>query len=97
MACVLIRSARRGVAGWWLESAVRCGWLAASVLWGPGRAARAGGSGRCPWSCPPWGPVPWSRVLWGSRSLSLGAVAVPSSSSGACEVAFVVAGVVAWR
>ena len=43
------------------------------------------------------GPVPWSRVLWGSRPLDLGAVAVPSSSSGACEVALVVAGVVAWR
>ena len=41
--------------------------------------------------------VPWSRVLWGSRSLSLVAVAVPSSSSGACEVALVAAGVVAWQ
>ena len=41
------------------------------------------------------GPVPWSRVLWGSRRLALGAVAVPSSSSGACAVALVVAGVVA--
>ena len=50
-----------------------------------------------PWGCPPWGPVPWSRVLWGFRSLVLAAVAVPSSSSGACEVALVVAGVVAWR
>ena len=78
------RSAGRSVAGWWLGGAVRCGWLAGSVLWGPGRAARAGGSGRCPWGCPPWGPVPWSRVLWGSRSLALVAVAVPSSSSGAC-------------
>ena len=43
------------------------------------------------------GPVPWSRVLWGSRPLALGAVAVPSSSSGACQVALVVAGVVDWR
>ena len=43
------------------------------------------------------GPVPWSRVLWGSWPLALNAVAVPSSSSGACEVALVVAGVVAWR
>ena len=32
-----------------------------------------------------------------SRSLALVAVAVPSSSSGACEVALVAAGVVAWR
>ena len=71
-------------------------WPAVPV-WGPGRAARAGGSGRRPWGCPPWGPVPWSRVLSGSRSLALVAVAVPSSSSGACEVALVVAGVVAWR
>ena len=43
------------------------------------------------------GPVPWSRVLRGSRRLALGAVVVPSSSSGACELALVVAGVVAWR
>ena len=41
--------------------------------------------------------MPWSRVLWGSRSLALVAVAVPLSSSGACEVALVVAGVVALR
>ena len=33
----------------------------------------------------------------GSRSLALVTVAVPSSSSGACEVALVAAGVVAWR
>ena len=46
---------------------------------------------------PPWRPVPWSRVLWGSRPLALGAVAVPLSSSGACEVALVVSGVIAWR
>ena len=61
LACVVVRSAGRSVAGRWLG--VRCGWLAGSVLWGPRRAARAGGSGRCPWGCPPWGPVPWSRVL----------------------------------
>ena len=41
------------------------------------------------------GPVPWSRLLWGSRPLALGAVAVPLFCSGACEVALVVAGVVA--
>ena len=87
----------RSVAGWWPGGAVRCGWLAGSVLWGLGRAARAGGSGRCPWGCPPWGPVPWSRVLWGSRSIALVSVAVPLSSSAACEVALVAAGVVAWR
>ena len=97
LACVVVRSAGRSVAGWWLGGAVRCGWLAGSLLWGPGRAARVGGSGRCPWGCPPWGPVPWSRVLWGSRSLALVAVAVPLSSSGAGEVALVAAGVVAWR
>ena len=97
LACVAMRSAGRSVAGWWLGGAVRCGWIAGSVLWGPGRAARAGGSGRCPRGCPPWGPVPWSRVLWGSWCLAPGAVAVPSSSSGVCEVALVVAGVVAWR
>ena len=82
------------VGGWGVRSG---GWLAGSVVWGSGFAARAGGSGRWPWGCPPWGPVPWSRVLWGSRSLALGAVAVPSSSSGACEVPLVVAGVVAWQ
>ena len=97
LACVVVRSAGVCVAGWWLGDAVRCGCLAGSVLWGPGHAARAGGSGRRPWSCPPWGPVPWSRVLWGSRSLALVAVAVPLSSSGVCEEALVAAGVVAWR
>ena len=97
LACVLVRSAGRSVACWWLGGAVRCGWLAGSELWGPGRAAGAGGSGRCAWGCPPWGPVTWSRVLWGSPSLSLNAVAVPLSSSGACEAARVVARVVAWR
>ena len=97
LACVVVRSAGRSVAGLWLRAAVRCGCPAGSVLWGPARAARAGGLGRSPWRCPPWGPMPWSRVLWGSRSLALVAVAVPSSSSGACEVALVAAGVVAWR
>ena len=96
LACIMVRSAGRSVAGWWLGGAVRCGWLAGSVLWGPGHAARAGGSGRRQWGCPHWGPVPWSRVLWGSRSLALVSVAVPSSTSGACEVALVAAGVVAW-
>ena len=91
--CVLVRSAGRSVAGWWLGGALRCGWLAGSVLWGPGCAARVGRSGRCLWNCPPWGPLPWSCVLWGSQSLALGTVAVPSSSTGACEVALVVAGV----
>ena len=97
LACVVVRSAGRSVAGWWLGGSVRCGCLAGSVLWGPGRAARGGGSGRRPWGCPPWGPVPWSRVLWGSRSLALVAVAVPLSSSGASEMVLVVARVVAWR
>ena len=46
LACVVVRSAGRSVAGWWLGGAVRCGWPAGSVLWGLGRAARAGGSGR---------------------------------------------------
>ena len=46
LACVVVRSAGRSVAGWWLGGAVRCGCLAGSVLWGLGRAARAGGSGR---------------------------------------------------
>ena len=43
LACVVVRSAGRSVAGWWLGGAVRCGCLAGSVLWGLGRAARAGG------------------------------------------------------
>ena len=97
LARVVVRSVGRSVTGWWPGRAVRCGCLAGFVLWGPGRAARAGGSGGRPWGCPPWGPVPWSRVLWGSWSLVLVAVAVPLSSSGACEVALVAAGVVAWR
>ena len=58
---------------------------------------QVGRSGDGPWGCPPRGPVPWSRVLWGFRSLVLAAVAVALSSSGACEVALVVDGVVAWR
>ena len=97
LACVVVRSAGRSVAGWLLGGAVGCGCLAGSVLCGPGRAPRAGGSVRRLWGCPPWGPVPWSRVFWGSQSLALIAVAVPLSSSGACEVALVAAGVVAWR
>ena len=97
LACVVVRSAGQSVAGWWLGGAVRYGCLAGSVLCGIGCAARAGGSGRRPWGCPPWHCVPRSRVLWGFRSLALVAVPVPSSSSGACEVALVAAGVVAWR
>ena len=85
-----------------------CGWLVAGgcgYVWvvslGPccgglgvplGLVGRVGRSRDGPWGCPPWGPVPWEF-----RSLVLGAAAVPSSSSGACEVALVVAGVVAWR
>ena len=96
LACVVVPSADRSVASWWLGGAVRCRWLAGPVLWGPGRAAQAGGSGRCLWGCPPWGPVSWSRVLWGSRSLAMVSLAVPSSSSGAREVALVADGVIAW-
>ena len=62
-----------------------------------GLVVRVGRARDGPWGCPPWGPVPWSRVLWGFRSLVLVAVAVPSSSFGAYEVALVAAGVVAWR
>ena len=36
LACVVVRSAGRSVAGWWLGGAVRCGCLAGSVLWGLG-------------------------------------------------------------
>ena len=46
LACVVVQSAGLSVAGWWLQGAVRYGCLAGSVLWGLGRAARAGGSGR---------------------------------------------------
>ena len=63
----------------------------------PGLVVRVGRSLDGPWGCPPWGPVPWSRVLWGFRCLVLVAVAVPSSSSGACVVVLVAAGVVPWR
>ena len=97
LAYVLVRSAGWSVAGWRLGGVVRCGWLAGSVLRGSECAAWAGGSVRCPWGCPPLGLVPWSPVLWGFPSLALGAVAVPLSSFGACEVALAVAGVVAWR
>ena len=62
-----------------------------------GLVGRVGRSRDGPWGCPPWGPAPWSRVLGGFRSLVLVAVALPSSSSGACEVALVAAGVVALR
>ena len=97
LACVVVRSAGRSVAGWWLGGAVRCGWFAGSVLWGPGRAARADGLGRCPGGCPLLGAYALVPCPLGSRLLALGVVAVPLSSSGACEVALVVAGVVAWR
>ena len=56
-----------------------------------GLVGRVGRSRDGPWGCPSWGPAPW---FW---SLVLVAVVVPSSSSGACEVALVAAGVVAWR
>ena len=87
-------------AGVWLAG----GWevrLGVSVSLGPccgglgvplGLVGRVGRSRDGPWGCPPWGPVPWSRVLWGFGSLVLGAAAVPSSSSGAREVALVVPG-----
>ena len=42
LACVSVQSAVRSVADWWLGGAVRCGWLAGSVLWGPGEAFSAG-------------------------------------------------------
>ena len=79
LACVVVRSAGRSLAGWWLGGAVRCGWLAGSVLWGPGRAAQAGGSGRCPWGCP----------LWGACALVLCPLGVPAPSPGCCGRAFV--------
>ena len=94
------------------ECGLECGWLVAGVRLGVGVSlgpcrggsgvplglvGRVGRSRDGPCGCPSWGPVPWYRVLWGFRSLVLAAVAVPSSSSGACEVALVVAGVVAWR
>ena len=81
--------------GWGVRLGV--GWLVGSVLCASGCAARAGGSARYPRDCPPWRPVLWSRVLWGTRPLALGAVAAPSSSLSACEVALALAGVVAWR
>ena len=97
LACVVVRSAGWSVAGWWLGGAVRCGCLPGCVLLGPGRAARAAGSGRRAWGCPPLGLVHWSRVLWESRSLALVAVAVRSSSSGAYEVALVAAWFITWQ
>ena len=81
--------------GWGVRLGV--GWLAWSVLWGSRCATRAGGSGRCRRGCPPWEPVLWSRGLWGSKPLAQDAVAAPLSSSGACEMALAVAGVVALR
>ena len=92
-------------AGVWLAG----GWgvrLGVGVSLGPccgglgvplGLVGRVGRSRNGPSGCPPWGPVPRSRVLGGFRSLVLVAVAVPSSCSGACEVALVAAGVIAWR
>ena len=80
-----------------VKSKVGSGWLGWSVLWGSGCAARAGGSHWCPPGCPPWGALLWSRVVLGSFPLALGAVAAPFFSSGACEVALAVAGVVTLR
>ena len=85
--------------GWGVRSGVGvslgacCGGLGVPL----GLVGRLGRSRDGPWGCSPWGPAPWSRVLGGFRSLVLVAVAVPSSSSAACEVALVAAGVVAWR
>ena len=66
LACVVVRSAGRSVAGWWLGVAVRCGCLAGSVLWGLGvplgLVVRVGRSRDGPWGCPPWGPVPLKPV-----------------------------------
>ena len=85
--------------GWEVRSGVGvslgpcCGGLGVAL----GLVGRVGRPRDGPWGCPPWGPVPWSRVLWGFRSTVPVAVAVHASSSGACEVALVAAGVVVWR
>ena len=79
LAYVVVRSAGRSVAGWWLGAAVRCGWLAGSVLWGSGCAAGAGWSGRCLWGCPPW----WACAL------VLCPLRVPAPSPGCCGRAFI--------
>ena len=101
LACVVVRSAGRSVAGWWLGVRLDVGVSLGPCCGGLGvplrLVGRVGRSRDGPWGCPPWGPVPSSRVLWGFRSLVLVAVAVPSSSSGTCEVALVAAGAVAWR
>ena len=55
LGCVVVRSAGQSVAGWWLGGAVRCWCLAGFVLWGSGRAARAGGSSSDAY---PWGVWP---------------------------------------
>ena len=92
---VLVRSACRSVAGWWLGAAVRC-----EVA----RWARAVGVGVCrsgrrvrlvSAGLPSLGAC--ACALWGFLPLASRAVAALSSSSGACEVALAVAGVVAWR
>ena len=72
LACVVVRSAGRSVTGWSLEGAVMCGWFAGSVLRGSACAARAGGSGRCP----------WGYSLWGASALVPCPLGVPATSPG---------------
>ena len=99
MSCCGVWAGVRLAGGWGVRLGVGvslgpwCGGLGVPL----GLVGRVGRPRDGPWGCPPWGPVPWSRVLWGFRSPVLAAVAVPLSSSGACEVALVAAGVVAWR
>ena len=81
--------------GWGVHVGVE--WLAGPVLRGFVCAARASGSGGCLRGCAPWRLVLWSRAFWGFLPLAPGAVAAPSSSSGACEEALAVPGVVAWQ
>ena len=77
-ACVVVQSAGRNVAGRWLGGAVRCGRHTGSMLWGPGRAARAGAS-----------DFFLGRPSFGACAVVPCPLGVPVPSPGCCGRAFV--------
>ena len=80
LACVMVRSAGRSLAGWWLGGALRCWCLAGSVLWGLGRAARAGGDAF------PWGAWPRDAAPDTHRQAGRQSTVLTGASSRSCHV-----------
>ena len=94
---VVVRSAAQSVAGRWLVGAVRCG----VARWDRAVGVRVCRSGRwVRWESaglPSLGACALVPCSLGGLPPAPGAVAAPSASLGACEVAPAVAGAVAWR